>query len=57
MMLDSLAVLLAFDRERNRGVETEVGQELDLPGSLQNASALGKSKRMRIWKMPEHGQT
>lgn len=42
-MLDSLTVLFAFDRERNWGVETEVEQELDLPGCLQNAKPLGKS--------------
>lgn len=57
MMLDSLAVLLAFDRERKRGVETEGGQERDLPGCLQNARSLGKSYRMVIWKMPDRGQT
>lgn len=57
MMLDNLAVLLAFGRERNQGVETEVDQELDLQGCLQNAKSLGKSRRMIIWKMPEDGQT
>lgn len=57
MMLDNLAVLLAFGRERRRGVETEVGQELDLQGCLQNAKSLGKSHRRIIQKMPEDGQT
>lgn len=57
MMLNNLAVLLAFGRERNQGVETEVEQELDLPGFLQNAKSLGKSNRMIIWKVPEDRQT
>ena len=57
MMLHSLVALLASDRERNQGAETEVEQELDLPGCLQNARSLGKSNRMIIWKMPEYGQT
>lgn len=37
-MLHSLAVLSAFDLERNEGVETVVKCKLDLPGCLQNAN-------------------
>lgn len=39
------------------GIETEVEQELDLPGCLKNAKPLGRSNRIVVWKMPEDGQT